>query len=177
MGRSGLPISAGDRLGHLVAIRREATNYKGYRCWRFKCTACGHFYILQVSKVFHDENASCGCVRRARLRAERERHPHRRRGRPCVLTAPDGQEHQIQNLQVFCVANRLNAQCLRDVMRGRRGHHKGWTGRYAAETERERRERERELRAREKRRRRRRPKAPLSGTIDRNRTHTRTGEF
>jgi hypothetical protein len=144
MSRPTLPIKEGDRFGRLVAIRRETNITTGPRCWIFACD-CGREYVASVTSVFRGKRSSCGCLAREREeerlrlmaegRARRdELRPNRRGRRSYVLVAPDGQEHNIQNLQAFCESNGLNASMMRNVMRGLNTNHKGWTGRYDGPT-------------------------------------------
>lgn len=52
-----------------------------------------------------------------------------------VAISPDRISYEVSNLQEFCRLHELNASNLCNVAKGKRPHHKGWTCRYADETQ------------------------------------------
>jgi hypothetical protein len=50
-----------------------------------------------------------------------------------VATGLDGRVHEGRNLTEFCQANNLEQANMSAVFRGKRPHHKGWTGHYVPE--------------------------------------------
>lgn len=47
-----------------------------------------------------------------------------------VITDPSGEVQEIENLARFCRENHLSKDCMRQVVSGKKTHHKGWTCRY-----------------------------------------------
>jgi len=56
------------------------------------------------------------------------------RARPVILISPNGEEYQSTCIKSFCDVHNLNSKGIYAVLRGRRNHHKGWTGRYLTKT-------------------------------------------
>lgn len=56
---------------------------------------------------------------------------------PCakavVLISPNGEEYELLSYKLFCEQHQLNSKNICSVLRGRRKHHKGWTGKYLEE--------------------------------------------
>jgi hypothetical protein len=62
-GRQPLPIQAGDKFGHLTALKFVRASLDGH-CWLFKCD-CGNEVVRVVRDVVRGRgnSRSCGCGR------------------------------------------------------------------------------------------------------------------
>ena len=50
--------------------------------------------------------------------------------RPCILVSPEGIEYDVLNVAEFCRTHNLAQPNINKVLKGKRRHHKQWTGRY-----------------------------------------------
>lgn len=48
------------------------------------------------------------------------------KGKHYILTSPEGDEHLVTSLKIFCKEHNLTPQNLRKVAKGQRNYHKGW---------------------------------------------------